>query len=528
MVAASSSNRTIIQTVQFICMIIALASSRQLIVSSYILGVGRATTFVNNSVRAQSCRNHRRPLSLFSSNNSFHRTALLKNRATLSPIKNLSSLSMSAVERAPTATISSPTKDKAMIAKLVSATLPSLEQCGERLRSGELVSFPTETVYGLGCHALDPVAVQKVFDAKERPLSDPLIVHVTESEDALELWAASSSLTDTTTQQHQQIIEKQALTTLTNSFFPGPLTIVARAHPTIPQIIMANTGYVACRSPSHPVARALIAAAKIPIAAPSANKFGHVSPTLAAHVMDDLGREDVWIVDPGLGVDCQENDDANGNDNAVCQVGVESTVAKIEMNNDTDDDDSSKVMGSITILRHGAISSQSIREALEKANLSQHFVVSDSVKFTSEKTHNVAPGQTVKHYSPNVPCFMISSLRQQMQSNDEEHVEQQLDDDERKILSQSVIIDYGKRLLHYQQYALAYRDLSSEGNPSMAASILFETLRWSETVEGAIRVFVPELVFGGKDEAREEGALVLAVKDKMTRAASAVVVKVFQ
>ena len=163
-------------------------------------------------------------------------------------------------------------------AKLVPATLASLTQCGERLRSGELVSFPTETVYGLGCHALDPSAVQKVFDAKERPLSDPLIVHVTDSKNALELWAASSSMgcNDQQQQHDQQQIEKQALSVLTSQFFPGPLTIVAKAHPTIPQILMANTGYVACRSPSHPIARNLISCAKVPIAAPSANKFGHV------------------------------------------------------------------------------------------------------------------------------------------------------------------------------------------------------------------------------------------------------------
>lgn len=437
---------------------------------------------------------------------------------------------MSAVEETSSTSLSPneniDTQEK-MIAKKVSATPSSLDLCGERLRSGDLVSFPTETVYGLGCHALDQIAVQKVFDAKERPLSDPLIVHVTKSEDALELWAASSSMdytasgtdgtNDSITQQQQ--IEKRALTALTQHFFPGPLTLVARAHPTIPQILMANTGYVACRSPSHPVARALIDAAEVPIAAPSANKFGHVSPTMAKHVMDDLGEEDVWVVDPSLG-----NGEVDANDAVVCQVGVESTVAKIEMITDEVSSSSSKVLGYITILRHGAISSQSIREALEKENLSQYFDVSDSVKFTSEKVHNVAPGQTVKHYSPNVPCFMISSSRQ-IQSDGEV----QLNEEERGVLSQSIIIDYGKRLVRYQSNALGYRDLSPEGNPSVAASNVFETLRWSETVDGATRVFVPQLVLrGDESEGQQHQALVLAVKDKLTRAASAVVVNTFQ
>ncbi|EJK47551.1 hypothetical protein THAOC_33720, partial [Thalassiosira oceanica] len=201
------------------------------------------------------------------------------------------------------------------IARHVPATRQSLEQCGERLRDGKLVSFPTETVYGLGCHALDPVAVQKVFNAKERPLSDPLIVHVTDELDALNLWCASSdhinsSVNQPAGRESRNSIESQALRVLVKTFFPGPLTIVARARQDVPQIIMANTGYVACRSPSHPVARALIATAGVPIAAPSANKFGHVSPTLASHVLDDLGLEDVWVVDPSLGndVDTQVQD----------------------------------------------------------------------------------------------------------------------------------------------------------------------------------------------------------------------------
>lgn len=398
------------------------------------------------------------------------------------------------------------------IARHVPATRQSLEQCGERLRDGKLVSFPTETVYGLGCHALDPVAVQKVFNAKERPLSDPLIVHVTDELDALSLWCASSdhihsSVNQPAGRESRNSIESQALRVLVKTFFPGPLTIVARARQDVPQIIMANTGYVACRSPSHPVARALIATAGVPIAAPSANKFGHVSPTLASHVLDDLGLEDVWVVDPSLGndVDTQVQD-------SVCKVGVESTVAKIEMNPDD--------RGSITILRHGAISSQSIRDSLDRAALSQYFDVADSVKFTSEKTHNVAPGQTVKHYSPNVPCFMVSSSRQGSQPRPD------LSDEERTVLSKSVIIDCGRRLSQYQECALAYRDLSSDCEPEMAAANIFETLRWSETVSGAERVFVPDMQLDPNES--EEHALTLAVKDKLTRAASAVVVESFE
>ena len=400
-------------------------------------------------------------------------------------------------------------------AKLVSANSQSLTECGSRIRSGHLVSFPTETVYGLGCHALDPVAVQRVFDAKKRPLSDPLIVHVVKSEQALDLWDASSS-----TDQSQEL-EKQILMVLTATFFPGPLTVVARAKPNVPQIIMANTGYVACRSPSHPIARALISHAQCPIAAPSANKFGHVSPTLAQHVMDDLGKEDVWIVDPLLGsldeADRKTHDATNEDNNDVCQVGVESTVAKVQT---TDND--GDIIGCISILRHGAISSNSIREALKKVNLDRFVEVKDSVQYTPENVHNVAPGQTVKHYSPNVPCYMISLERQQSAS-------EKLSNIEKETLSKSVIVDYAGKMLRYKSYALAYSDLSPSGDAQRAAANVFKTLRWTESVEGAARVFVPDISSEAESKSVNEGeALVLAVKDKLTRAASGVVVDVFQ
>ena len=201
--------------------------------------------------------------------------------------------------------------------------------------------------------------------------------------------------------------------------------------------------------------------------------------------------------------------------NAVCQVGVESTVAKVQTSSHNNE-----VVGSISILRHGAISSNSIREALKKANLDVYFEVKDSVQYTPETVNNVAPGQTVKHYSPNVPCFMISLEKQQSAS---------LSDEEKDTLAKSVVVDYAGKLSHYKQYALAYRDLSSSGDAKRAAANVFETLRWTETVEGAIRVFVPDL--SSEVEAVsviEEEALALAVKDKLTRAASGAVVGVFR
>lgn len=384
-------------------------------------------------------------------------------------------------------------------AKLISTSSKDMSEAGARIRSGHLVSFPTETVYGLGCHAIDPVAVSRVFEAKERPLSDPLIVHVNEAQNGLKLWDACIC-------DGEHNLEKDALEALTERFWPGPLTLVAKAAPEIPSIIMANTGFVACRSPSHPIARALIAASGVPIAAPSANKFGHVSPTRASHVMNDLGSEDVWIVDPDL--------DKQNQDALVCDIGVESTVVKVLMSTETS--------GIVSILRHGAISSTNLKNCLEAAGLSAHFQVNEKMQATGDTVNHVAPGQTIRHYSPNVQSFMISHDRYT------KGLANGLDNsDEIKCLEGAVIIDFGGRLHTLKENALAYRDLSTGGNSNIAAANVFDTLRWAENIENAQRVYFPELVVDESDY-KEGDTLIMAVKDRLTRAASGVVIDVLQ
>ena len=379
-------------------------------------------------------------------------------------------------------------------AKVVSTN--DLEACGERLRAGKLVAFPTETVYGLGCHALDETAVRSVFAAKERPSTDPLIVHVLQASEAYQLWEASSSNIPSD--------ESKILSTLCSAFWPGPLTIVARANRSIvPDCVMANTGFVACRSPSHPTARALIEAARVPLAAPSANKFGHVSPTTAQHVWDDLHDEDVWIV----------------NETHRCHVGVESTVAKLDRVPDESDSHnySTKQSGKqnyrLTVLRQGAVSADELCASLD--GLQNVVVESKLHRATQEDVANVAPGQTIRHYSPNVPSYLVSKAC----------VPNHVGNDNMKVyatarskLSEAVIIDYGERLKAWKGLALAYRDLSSASNSSEAAQGVFETLRWAEQVPGAKRILFPQLHDKNLD------ALALAVKDRLTRAASGVVI----
>ena len=169
----------------------------------------------------------------------------------------------------------------------------SIISAGETIRSGGLVVFPTETVYGLGANALDGDAVGKIFKAKGRPQDNPLIVHIAEPEELRRLVT---------------VISPQAQM-LADAYWPGPLTMIFSRADTVPGVVSAGLDTVAVRLPSHPVARALIKVAGVPVAAPSANRSGSPSPTLAQHCILDLdGRVDIIL------------------DGGPCEVGLESTV----------------------------------------------------------------------------------------------------------------------------------------------------------------------------------------------------------
>jgi len=385
-------------------------------------------------------------------------------------------------------------------AKLVSSA--KLDECGEHLRQGGLVAFPTETVYGLGCNALNSSAIIKVFEAKERPLTDPLITHVTDEQVAFDLWEADID----------NSLEGKALQSLCKQFWPGPLTLVAKASPKVPPILMANTGFCACRSPRHPISIALINAANVPIAAPSANKFGHVSPTRPSHVWHDLQNEDVWILEEDL----QEENTVS----SCCDVGVESSVVKIEMNGEDE-------KGKIILLRQGAISLQNIEECLKQAGLAKYFeAIALTKNATDEKVAHVAPGQTIRHYSPNIPSYILSMSLCHSAS-------QPINEEDKDYLLKSVLIDFGGRVKAWEHLALKYRDLSESANSAEATKQLFETLRWAENIEGANQILFPEIADpeGFSENAKVDqihsdlqAALTLALKDRLTRAASGVII----
>jgi len=172
-----------------------------------------------------------------------------------------------------------------LLATLLPNTLRSIQSCAARIIANKLVAFPTETVYGLGANALDATAVEKIFQAKKRPATNPLIVHVLDAADCASYV------------NHQSSLSLDIFTTLTSAFWPGPLTLILPASSLIPPQVTANGPNVALRSPSNPIARALLRSAALPIAAPSANLYGHVSPTTGGHVMVDMEGEDVAVID---------------------------------------------------------------------------------------------------------------------------------------------------------------------------------------------------------------------------------------
>jgi L-threonylcarbamoyladenylate synthase len=230
-----------------------------------------------------------------------------------------------------------------------------LEKAAQLIRNGELVAFPTETVYGLGANAYDAKACLDIFKAKGRPADNPLIVHISDPRDAEKI-AYTSEL-------YYKLAEK---------FMPGALTVIMPKRDVIPSEVTAGLDSVAVRCPVNKIANKLIKLSDVPIAAPSANRSGKPSPTIASHVYDDMNGIIPMILDGGN-----------------CDVGVESTVIKIE--ND-----------SIILLRPGAITCDMLRDVCENVSISG--AVIEELK---EGEKPLSPGMKYKHYAPTAQLYLV-------------------------------------------------------------------------------------------------------------------------
>lgn len=229
------------------------------------------------------------------------------------------------------------------------------------LSQGKIVAFPTETVYGLGGNAKFRDSVQKIYEAKGRPSDNPLIVHVATAEQVREICT-----------EINPIAKK-----LMDAFWPGPLTLVLPSRGEVSDAVTAGLSTVAVRMPSHPVARALILASGLPIAAPSANSSGHPSPTKADHVLHDLYGKIAGIVDGG-----------------ETGVGVESTVVDCTTT-------------PVTILRPGGVSREQLEEVIGP--------VADDPGLTRPDQTPKAPGMKYKHYAPEATMYLVPAGKSRIQ-----------------------------------------------------------------------------------------------------------------
>ena len=232
----------------------------------------------------------------------------------------------------------------------------------ELLRKGDLVALPTETVYGLAANALNPIAVAKIFETKERPRFDPLIVHLPNRD-----WLGR--IVDMPAED-QQLIGK-----LIDNFWPGPFTMILPKREIIPDIVTAGLGTVAVRLSAHPVFSEIVGELDEPLAAPSANRFGRVSPTTAQHVLDELDGRIPLIIDAG-----------------PTQHGIESTIVAIR---------DSK----IAILRRGPITHEQLLEFAEVSSV----VATPTIS---------SPGQLPSHYAPKTPLRLIDNAEALLPENE--------------------------------------------------------------------------------------------------------------
>jgi len=225
----------------------------------------------------------------------------------------------------------------------------------ELLHKGEIVALPTETVYGLAADALNPIAVAKIFEAKGRPRFDPLIAHLPDQN-----WL--EKVVESPTQDRQLILQ------LGEKFWPGPFTMVLPKREIIPEIVTAGLDTVAVRISAHPIFSEIARAFGKPLAAPSANRFGRISPTVAKHVLDELDGHVPLIIDAG-----------------PTTHGIESTIVAVRA-------------GKIDILRRGPITSEQL-SAFAKVDIA------------TEREKISAPGQLPSHYAPKTPLRIVGKLK---------------------------------------------------------------------------------------------------------------------
>lgn len=334
-----------------------------------------------------------------------------------------------------------------------------IKYAAQVIEEGGLVAFPTETVYGLGANALNKAAVEKIFTAKGRPSDNPLIVHVADKESVEKLVS--------------RIPEKAVK--LMDTFWPGPLTLVMDKQSNVPDIITAGLDTVAIRVPSHPIALALIRAAKLPIAAPSANISGKPSPTDSKHVINDLdGKVDV-IIDGGFS-----------------NIGVESTVVDM-------------VVEPPMLLRPGGITLEQLEAVIGNVQIDPGV----AQKSLDGKIVPKSPGMKYKHYAPKAKVVIVEGEIQKVA----EKINELVKDYESRNIKVGILATDETKQLYPKNLTVS---LGSRMNPETIAANLFNAFRDYDKTD-------VQTIFA---EAIDSSGIGLAIMNRMNKAAGYNIIKV--
>lgn len=315
------------------------------------------------------------------------------------------------------------------------------------IKNGGLVVIPTETVYGLGGDGTSKDSARKIYEAKGRPSDNPLIIHISSPEQA-----------DTYAYTNPMYYK------LAKAFMPGPLTVVLPKKDTVPSEVTGGLCTVALRCPSHPTARAIISAAGVPIAAPSANISGKPSPTCAEHVAADLDGKVDMIIDGG-----------------ECDIGLESTIVMI--NSDE----------SLTLLRPGGITYDALCCVCEKVNIS-----SAIEGVLSENERPLSPGMKYKHYAPSAPLVLLCG--------DDDKVLKFLQDEQKH--KRSIVLCYDEEIPYLESDMIL--PIGKKDDIASHAKKLFSALRDTDKLS-------PDIIYAHKPQ---KDGLGMALYNRMIRAAA--------
>ena len=261
-----------------------------------------------------------------------------------------------------------------MRARILEPSLENLQTVAEALQKNQVIGFPTETVYGLAGNCRSPEALTRIFETKERPTFDPLIVHVSSDYKGIQRLVEFRLVDSSRVSESMQRVADELMT----AFWPGPLTLILPKHPDVPDLVTSGFSAVAIRMPQHPIAQKILTLSGIPLAAPSANRFGRISPTSPQAVAEELGDRIDWIVDGG-----------------PCQIGVESTVVAISE------------QGEITLLRPGGIDLDTLLKKVKTITL-----------LKEQPSHTLqSPGLLTSHYAPQKPFYLLPRPLSSLQEN---------------------------------------------------------------------------------------------------------------